>query len=261
MSAQQPPSRPTGTPVATTTHHTSGNGATVVRRRKHGAAWLPWAILGLLALLALAVWALAKAADDDEDETGTTGAPGTTVVVGTTVAGGATPAGLDPSATTIAGGDASATTAAGNAPAGTATGTPPGGAVATTVAGAPAAGTPGALTADGQDLIAASTTGGLAPLVGAQVNGQAVVESVVSDEGFWVGPSPEQRIFVHLSPESRGTNGESPFQVVPGQTVTMLGSVVPFNDAAVVGVDPAEGLEQVRLQGALVEVLAIQLVG
>jgi hypothetical protein len=257
MSSPQPPSGQSGTPVATNTRHNSGNGATVVRRRKHGAAWLPWAILGLLALLALAVWALAKAADDD-DEVDTAGA-GTTVVVGSTDPDAGTPAGGDPSATV--GGDPSATTLGAGAPAGTAAGTPGGEAVATTLAGAPGAGAPGALLANGEDLIAAGSAGRLGALAGAQVTGQAVVESVVSDEGFWVGSSPQQRIFVHLSPESRGTDGESPFQVVAGQTVTMTGSVVPFNDAAVAGVDAAEGLEQVRLQGAIVEALAVQLVG
>lgn len=52
-----------------------------------------------------------------------------------------------------------------------------------------------------------------------------MVESVVADEGFWVGDGPGMRVFVRLTPEARNSSGESPFQVEAGQTIELEGTV------------------------------------
>jgi hypothetical protein len=77
------------------------------------------------------------------------------------------------------------------------------------------------------------------------------VESVVSDEGFWIGSSPEERLFVRLA-----TAGESPFQVVAGQTVTFSATVspVPADGLGQWGVDAGEGAEQLIDQGYFLNV-------
>jgi hypothetical protein len=219
----------------------ASTGSHAYAHRRHGAAWLPWAILGLLALLAIAIWALAQAADDDDDAT--SGDVSTSVVV--TAPGAATGA-------TAAPGGAAATSVPvpGDAGAGGAPAAPG------------AAGGGGSLTANGQDLFAvAATPGGLAGFAGAEATGAVRVESVVSDEGFWVGASPEQRVFVFLTPEARGNDGESPFQVAAGQMVNVTGPVATVDQTVVAGLDAADGIEQLTTQGHYVRATGIQLAG
>jgi len=58
--------------------------------------------------------------------------------------------------------------------------------------------------------------------VGKRVTGQAIeVQSVPTDEGFWVGPDEAHRVFVELK-----TSGESSVAVRAGQTVSFTGRVV-----------------------------------
>jgi hypothetical protein len=226
----------------------AGSHATV--RRKHGGGWLPWAILALLALLALGIWAVANASDDD-DETTATAVP-TTSVVGIGSA--------DPVASSAPGVTAPAGAPDAGAPT-TAVGTP--GVTALPGAlGTVAPGSTGTLTADGQDVITAASAapGGLATFAGAQATGTAVVQSVVSDEGFWVGASPEQRVFVFLTPEARGSGGESPFQVVAGQTIEVIGTVTPVDRSYVENVSPEEGAEQLAAQAYFVLATSVRLV-
>jgi len=261
--SQTPPPPPGRQPAAHSPAHVPGQPITSARpnpsagshaavRRKHGGGWLPWAILGLLALLALAIWALAKAADDDDETTSTTDVA-TTSVVGAE----------EPAATSAPGG--APFPGAAPAPAAvptTAVGTPG----VTALPGAPVAtiapGTPGTLTANGQDVFAAAAApGGLGAFAGTQATGTVRVESVVSDEGFWVGASPEQRVFVFLTPEARGSGGESPFQIVAGQTIEVVGTVDPLDPAVMTNVAPEEGAEQLTAQAFFVRASSVRLVG
>jgi len=90
---------------------------------------------------------------------------------------------------------------------------------------------------------------GLASFVGKGAEGVAApVESVVADEGFWVGQSPTNRLFVHLD-----VAGESRQQVRAGQRVSFNGTVMKLSDdPAELGLEPGEGATQLKKQGAYV---------
>ena len=206
--------------------------------RKAPLAWLPWALLGLLALLVAASLLLINAIDDD----GPDGAAGDTLgQVGSDGSGvdgadgNGQPAGAEGSSD---GGSAAA--GSGNRR------LPPG----------------GALTAGGQDVLASGGKG-LGALAGQKADGNADVESVVADEGFWVGSDAANRVFVFLTPEARKAAGESGFQVKAGQTVTLTGTVKRSDGsfAERVGVDAAEGRQQLLDQGGYVEATAVRLAG
>ena len=85
------------------------------------------------------------------------------------------------------------------------------------------------------------------------------VLSVPADEGFWVGSSDTDRVWVQLT----GEEGESPYQVQEGDTVDFEGTVVAHDEAFAgeVGVDEANGSAQLSEQGHHLEVAkgAVQL--
>ena len=198
-------------------------------RRRTPLAWLPWAALaGILALVLLSLL-LINAVDDDGPE----GSAGDSL---------GQVSGSDGSGVNGADGSGSSGSASGGAATG---------------AGAPT------LTAGNQDLLALGRSGGLAGAAGQPVSGTATVESVVSDEGFWVGPGPQDRVFVYLTPQARQTTGESGFQVKAGQTVQLQGAVEPLaQDPAVAeGVAQDEGRGQLEQQGHFVRADAVQLAG
>ena len=92
----------------------------------------------------------------------------------------------------------------------------------------------------------------LARVTGQQVTGTAVqVLSVPADEGFWVGSSDDQRVWVQLA----GAAGESPYQVRQGDRVDFTGTVAAHDGSfpATVGVDDAEGAAQLAAQAQHVE--------
>ncbi len=73
------------------------------------------------------------------------------------------------------------------------------------------------------------------------------VQSVPADEGFWVGTSVSNRIWVQLT----GDAGESAYQVKEGDTVDFTG-VITSHDATfptTVGVTRQEGADQLTQQG------------
>lgn len=182
---------------------------------RHGGAGCLLPLLGLLLLAAVVVvLVLVLGGDDEGDTSSTTPATGS---VTTTSSQEPTPDGAAADATTQAGG-ASASAVSGSVVAGDAILLPlPGG---------------GLSTYDGQDV-----TGTSVP-----------VESVVSDEGFWVGESQEERLFVQLN-----VSGESPFKVTKGQTVTLHGKLTPLQgDPMSVGVTDAEGASQLRSEGSYI---------
>jgi hypothetical protein len=89
------------------------------------------------------------------------------------------------------------------------------------------------------------------------VTGRTVlVPSVPSDEGFWVGPSEAERVWVQLI----GT-GESGYVVRQDDRVELTGRIVEHDPgfAGRVGVDPTEGADQLTRQAAHVEVAKFEL--
>ncbi|RBY88280.1 hypothetical protein [Blastococcus sp. TF02A-26] len=124
-------------------------------------------------------------------------------------------------------------------------------------AGDAEAGQPGSVVAGGQSVLplatAADPAAALAAVTGQQATGTAVqVLSVPADEGFWVGTSDTDRVWVQLTGEA----GESPYQVQEGDTVDFEGTVVAHDAgfAGQVGVDPAEGADQLTQQAQHIEV-------
>ncbi len=112
------------------------------------------------------------------------------------------------------------------------------------------------LTAAGASLLpvsgAADTGGRLAGQVGKSVTGTGVpVESVPADEGFWVGTSTNDRVWVQFVGA-----GESGYTVKAGDRVDLTGQVVAHDAgfAARIGVDAAEGGEQLTSEAAHITV-------
>jgi hypothetical protein len=203
------------------------SGAGVQQRRP----WWLWLLVALVAIAAL-LFALSRCGGDGDPAA----APGS---------GDAAPAPTAPE---------SADAAAPAAPSPAApTGPEPGGAGAGE----------GGLTVGGAALLplagAAGPDGSLAGRVGEQVTASgATVQSVAADEGFWVGTSETDRVWVQLQ-----GGGESDYLVRPGDRVEFDGPLVAHDDAfaAEVGVDPAEGADQLTGQGAHVEVQQSDLSG
>ena len=110
----------------------------------------------------------------------------------------------------------------------------------------------GTLTAGGRSLLPVPSATVLSGMRGRQVSGTSVpVQSVVSDEAFWVGSSEQDRMFVRLE---RGS--ESPFKVRAGENVSFAGVLAPADAglAEELGVNEAEGATLLARQGAYVDV-------
>ncbi len=221
---------PRSTPNPATSTRPSHSSGRVAHKKPLG--FLPWLLLGLLALLLAIVFLVVNAIDDD-------GRPGDADDALGQAGDAATSAPASPSSSS-----APAPSRSASAPA---------------AAPAPAGG--GTLVAGGQDVIAAGTSGALAPLAGQAATGTAPVQEVVADEGFWVGSSAQERVYVFLTPEARRTAGESGFQVTAGQTVRLTGSVVALAQQpdAAAGVESTEGAPQLQQQGHLVVADSVEL--
>lgn len=121
----------------------------------------------------------------------------------------------------------------------------------------------GQLVADDASLLplseAADANGSLARYSGQQVRADVVpVESVPADEGFWVGISATDRVWVQLT-----VSAESPFRVKPGDAVSFIGTLqpAPTTFAEDIGLTREEGAQQLADQGQYVAVdaAAVQL--
>jgi len=207
--------------------HVAGGGGGPKRK---GLAWLPLAGLLLLLLLALAALLIAFNAFDKGDRSG-----------------------LDFRNDKKASSQTGAPSAGGAQPVPTTTQGAQAGQAATTG--------PGNLVAAGRNVIDEAVAGRYAQLNGQPAEGRSVpVQSVVADEGFWVGQSEQSRAFVFLSPQARSKPGESPFQVKAGQRIDLTGVVKPVPaDLTPFGVDQAEGSGQLRSQGHYVEATSVRL--
>lgn len=102
--------------------------------------------------------------------------------------------------------------------------------------------------------------GRIGSLVGQVAVGRGVlVQEVVSDEGFWVGASSDERVFVHLTEAVRG-GAESPFRVRAGERIDVNGTVSrPAAGAGALGVTGAKGADQLEGQAAYVAASAVRL--
>jgi hypothetical protein len=219
-----------------TTSHTDPAGSTRVTAPPRRPWWL-WVLLAVIviALLVLALVRCGAGSDGDDGQ----------------ASGGAVVPSAAPATPGSAGTDASGSASAPE------TGAP---AAGSPQAGTPAAGSAGAagsLSADGTALLPLSATAGpngeLSALVGRTVTAQGVaVQSVPSDEGFWIGSSDTDRVWVQLTVPA----GESPFTVQPGQRLDFTGPMTAHGAdfAQVVGVDAAEGADQLVREAAHVEV-------
>lgn len=125
-------------------------------------------------------------------------------------------------------------------------------------AGSGAAGAAGAgtLTADGASLLpvaaASSPSGDLTAQAGKAVTAQGVlVQSVPADEGFWVGDSATDRVWVQLN-----GSGESGYAVKQGDRVDFTGTMTAQDPAFAgqIGVDAAEGADQLTTQAEHIQV-------
>lgn len=147
---------------------------------------------------------------------------------------------------------------ASNSPAttGNGTGTPDAGNTAS-----PGTGTGTGTGADGQLLAGgasvlplASPTGDLSQYAGQDATSKGVsVQSVPADEGFWVGSSETDRVWIQLT----GGASESGYQVKVGDKIDFDGGKVVATDAAFanrVGVTAAEGAAQLEGQKQHIEV-------
>ncbi len=96
--------------------------------------------------------------------------------------------------------------------------------------------------------LSGSGTGNLAQYAGKEVVTTSVtVQSVPADEGFWVGSSTKDRLWVQLI----GKAGESPYKVRTGDSVTFTGRLIKNTPgfARAAGVTSGEGKAQLETQG------------
>lgn len=226
-------------------------------RRKAPLAWLPWAALLLLLILAGIVFLIARNVGDDGDD------PGVDVVddAGSGDENSVGPAGTAAGADQDAGDKAAGSGDPAPIPEASGATTAPAAAAAAGSGPAVSSGAASAVLVAGDQPILPLPTSGLAALAGQAVTGTAVtVESVVADEGFWVGTSPTDRVFVVLTPAARTSQDESPFQVEAGQSINLQGTLIPLaGGPETLGVDPDEGADQLVQQGHLVEATSITL--
>ena len=215
--------------------------------RKAPLGWLPWTALLLAGIIGLGALLIARNVGDAGDDPGVD-------LTDNAAAEGQDPAGPDANRDdgADAGGDPDRSGSTSGAAATPTTAAP----------AAPAASGSSPVTSGGRGLLPIPA-GGLASFAGQPAEGKGVnVESVVADEGFWVGNDPNNRIFVFLSDQAKAAEGESPFQVKAGQKVNFTGSVKPLpNDLTPFGVDRSEGADQLRQQGHFIELASVTLAG
>lgn len=119
---------------------------------------------------------------------------------------------------------------------------------------------PGKITAGGATVYPLSEGLTVGDYDGQKVVGKGVpVESVVADEGFWVGQSADDRIFVLLT----DADAESAPEIQPGDTIDFKGEVVAHGDdfAQRVGVEGNEGAQRLNALAGHVEISQYRLSG
>lgn len=202
-------------------------GAYSIGEKKKRAGWLlPLLLLLALIVLGLLLWAfLANRGDKDKTAAAATPTPAASIspsLVPTTPATPSVPATPSTPATPSA-----APTAGGGA-------------------------TAGRLLA-GTTSVLPLRSGSLARYAGRPASAKGVpVQSLPADEGFWVGISTTDRVWVQT-----GKAGETAYKVQPGDRISFTGGRVVANEkdfAQDAGVTPAEGARQLSLQKQHIEV-------
>ncbi|GAC1332407.1 MAG: hypothetical protein NVSMB13_21070 [Mycobacteriales bacterium] len=116
------------------------------------------------------------------------------------------------------------------------------------------------LTVDGQPVLPLAETGGLLPRTGRPCVGTAaLVQSVVPGEGFWVGSSVTDRVWVEVADQVVVRPSLPPLQ--PGSRISFTGTVAANTPAylAEAREDGIEGLDQLEAQGAHIDVFPADL--
>ncbi|WP_298993147.1 hypothetical protein [uncultured Pseudokineococcus sp.] len=209
--------------------------------KKKRPGWL-LPLIAALVVLALLLLLLSQCGGDDEDTaTGTDPAPAATASPApsptapdpsATLDTPVVPSPTDPSTTDPSTTDPSPTDPGANAPQ------------------LPQAGPSDTLvTASGVALLPLAADGGadLTAVVDQPVTADGVqVQSVVTDQGFWVGPDTNQRVFVLFD-----VQGESDVTIEAGQVIDFTGTVVPTPDglADQIGLTQDEGAALLQAQG------------
>jgi hypothetical protein len=204
-------------------------------------AWLiPLLAVVAALLVGLLLWLL-LADDEDDDELAASPAPSVSE----------TPSEL-PSATLDPSDIATSSPTAG-LPTATATASPAG------TAPAPDADADVALTAGTEEVFPLQSPDQDLSTFSGEVVGRSVpVESVPADEGFWLGTGPDQRVWVEIV----AIEGETPYQVEPGDVVSFSGAEFVPHDASYadrIGVTDDEGASQLTAQRAHVQVRTSEL--
>ena len=224
---------------------TSGTGASPIgedkRKRK------PWWLLVLLAAIIIValVLLLSRCGGDDNPVSDAAGSATSAAGSATSAAGSASSSATSSSSASTS---AEASTPAATSPAAT---TP-----APTTPAASTAGS-GTLTANGTPLLPIATAGGaggdLSQYVGQAAAAKGVIVlSAPADNGFWVGTSTTDQVYVHLLQPGL----VSPHPVRAGDHISFTGNVVANSAtlAADDGVDAAEGAAQLTAQKAHIEI-------
>lgn len=229
----------------------TGSHAIGEKRRR---PWWLWLLLGLVALLAL-IFGLSRCGADD--------APAATASSSDVLPSGSpsVSASVSPSPAESSPADSSSASASASHSASASGSASP--AESSDSSSARTAGSGGQLTAGETALLSSSGTatarGDLSQYVGTSARARgARVQSVPADEGFWVGSSEADRVFVRLIT----TGAESSYTVKEGDRVDFSGAKVVSNPdgfATDLGLSDAEGAGQLTEQKAHIDVPASSL--
>ena len=128
--------------------------------------------------------------------------------------------------------------------------------------GSAASSSGGTLTAKGEGLLPLPSDGTVADLVGEEATGTGVtVQAVNAQEGFWVGNSATDRVYVEFGGDvGENEAGSKAFEPKVGDTVDLTGEVrpSPVDPATALNIDDADAAELVKSQGFFVNATSVK---
>lgn len=119
----------------------------------------------------------------------------------------------------------------------------------------------GTLTADGQSLLPVPND--LAGRVGQSAEGRdVVVQKVSGQQGFWIGPSADERVYVEYGAKAGGTEEGAEFKPQVGEKVNLTGEIrpAPAEPGRVLKIAGADE-QLVKDQGAYINANTVQSAG
>ena len=123
----------------------------------------------------------------------------------------------------------------------------------------------GTLEAEGETLLPLPADGTVEDLVGTQATGTGVaVQAVNAQEGFWVGNSATDRVYVEFGGDVGETEaGSESYEPKVGDTVDLTGEVrpSPVDPATALNIDDADAAELVKSQGFFVNATSVEPTG